>query len=754
MERDFESAIARINARRRKRRDTIIILVLSTFLILLVYYMRKISGIPPAIPLTSNIVIFGLINLNIILLCLLLFFLIRNFTRFILERKQRVAVSSLRRKLVLILTGFSLLPAIIFFTIATSFITKSINNWFSEKIEESLRVSKEVVDEYYNNVGLLALRFVRGLNREIIERNVLESPNQLKSFLKRRLELSGMSVIEVFDENGKEIASIINQESEYGGLVTGGSEIIAPGYQGKEDIHVFSVESGDIIWAIAPLRDSSGQIKGVTAVNNYIPRSLVVKMTNLVQGYDDFKKNELMKQTVKGTFIIFLVVITLLVIFSASWLGVQVANALSGPVNEVAEAAQKIARGELDIYITAPQEYELRNLVDAFNRMVRDLKNHREQLKNAYQNLSDTNLELEQRRKYMEVVLQNVSSGVISLDSEGRISTINRSAEKILNLNAREVIGKKYREVLGPNHMPIVKDLIQTVNRLGKDSVELEEEFRDGNNVKRLLTNLTVLRDESDNYLGVVVVFEDITELVRIQKLSAWREIARRIAHEIKNPLTPIQLSAQRLKKKYSSCIKDDPATFSECIDTITRQADVLKSMVDEFTSFARLPVAKPAPHNLNEVVSEVISLYKTAQKDIEFNVVLDENLSLFDFDRNQINRLIINLLENAVSAVNGRGKITIRTKLERETNSVVLEVADDGPGIPSDIRPRLFEPYFSTKKGGMGLGLTIVHSIVKEHSGKIFVEDNYPKGAKFIIKLPYARSKEPHEAVTSGVLQ
>jgi two-component system nitrogen regulation sensor histidine kinase NtrY len=753
MEHDLKSAYQRIYEKRRKRRDTIIILVVGALLIVLVYYMRRMTGITSAIPLTSNILIFGLINLNIILLCLLVFFLIRNITKFLLERRQRFTVSSLRTKLVLILTGFSLLPAVIFFSIATSFITKSINNWFSEQIELSLRNAKEVVDDYYNNMGLIALRFVKGINNEIRDRDLFNSPQQLKSFLKRRIELSGVSVIEVFDDKGKEIASLINNKNEYGGMIPGSSDVIANAYKGKDDVHVLTLESGDIIWAVSPLRDASGNIKGVTAVNNFIPRSLVVKKTALIQSYDDFKTNELMKETVKGTFILFLLVITLLVIFSASWLGVQVANSITGPINEVAEAASRIAKGELDIYISAPQEQELRNLVGAFNRMVRDLKNNREQLRSAYQSLSDTNIELEQRRKYMEAVLQNVASGVISLDSEGRITTINRSAERILNLKREDVLGKKYKEVLGPNHMKIVKDLIQTVNRLSKDSVELEEDFADGREIRKLLTNLTVLRDESNNYLGVVVVFEDITELVRVQKLSAWREIARRIAHEIKNPLTPIQLSAQRLKRKYAPGIKEDIETFTECVDTITRQADVLKSMVDEFSSFSRFPVASPSMNDLNLIVNEVMALYRTAQKDIKFEVILDKNLPMFEFDRNQLNRLIINLLENAISAVNGKGTITIRTLHDAAENAAVLEVSDDGQGIPPEIKPRLFEPYFSTKKGGMGLGLAIVHSIVKEHSGKILVEDNLPKGARFIIKFPYLTASVSQKLLKSGAV-
>lgn len=753
MEEGKRSAYQRIYEKRRRRRDTIIILIVSTLLVLLVYYMKKITAFSSAIPLTSNVLVFGLINLNIILLCLLLFFLIRNITKVVLERRRRVVSSSLRTKLVLVLTGFSLLPALIFFSIATSFITKSIDNWFSQQIEESMKNAKEIVDDYYNNIGGIALKFVRGINREISERVLLKSPAQLRSFLKRRLTLAGMSVIEVFDENGKEIASIINEESEYGGMLSGDSEVIALAYQGKEDIHVLTVEAGDIIWAVSPIRDSYGNILGVTAVNNFIPKSIVVKKSELVQGYEEFKTNELFKQTVKGTFILFLLVITILVIFSATWLGIQVANTITGPINEVAEAAARIARGELDIYITLPHDQELRNLVFAFNKMVRDLKTNREELKEAYQNLAETNIELEQRRKYMEAVLQNVASGVISLNAEGCISTVNRSAERILGINAKDVLGRKYKEALGPNHMIIVKELIQTVNRYGKDSVEKEMEFSDGKNIKKLLLNMTVLRDEASNYMGVVVVFEDITELVRIQKLAAWREIARRIAHEIKNPLTPIQLSAQRLKKKYSSYIKDDIATFAECVDTITRQADVLKSMVDEFSAFARMPVAKPTPNDLNLTISEVIALYKNSNKDVRFETFFDEKLESFNFDRNQINRLMVNLIDNAISAMKGAGRITIKTAYNAAENWVTIEVADEGEGIPEEIKSRLFEPYFSTKKTGMGLGLTIVHSIVKEHGGKIFVEDNYPKGAKFVIKLPYVKTVAPRELVRGGVV-
>ncbi|HEY4716067.1 MAG TPA: ATP-binding protein [bacterium] len=739
MPEDLNSVYNRIKEKQRRRRDTVIIILTAGILVFLTYFMRKLTSFSSAIPLSNNIALFGLINLNIILLTLLLFFLIRNITKVVMGRRQRITASTLRTKLILTMIGFSILPALIFFAVATNFITKSIDNWFGVQIESSLQRAKDIVDTYYKNMGDLSLSFARNMRDEIIVQGMLDNPAVLKRYIKRRIKENNLSVVEIFDTKGKVFATIVNENAEFGSLVSENADILINAYQGKEDISVASLESGDIVWAVLPVFDSNKKINGVIAVNYFLPRSLVDKMASVVRDYDNFKSTEIMKTTIKGTYIVFLLVITLLVIFSASWLGVQIANSITVPIREVAVAASRIARGELNVHITPPQEEEIRNLVDSFNKMTKDLKLNQTQLGSAYQKLEQSNLELEQRKKYMEAVLKNVASGVVSLDAEGIITMVNSRAENILRLNAIDVIGKKYKNVFGSNHMTIVKTMMDKVERLNRDSVQGEMEFDNGESIVSLLLNLTILRDDN-KYMGVVVVFEDITELLKVQKLAAWKDVAKRVTHEIKNPLTPIQLSAQRLKRKYSKYITEDFQIFEDCIHTIIRQTETLKTLVNEFSNFERLPILKPTLGNLNETVNNVIALYKTAHKNINFTVFPDSSLPFFEFDKDQINRLLINLLDNAVNAVNEKGEIMVRTLFNGKEDCAVLEVADTGCGVSKDIKPHLFEPYFSSRKGGMGLGLAIVHSIVREHNGRIRIEDNSPVGAKFIVELPRHR--------------
>ncbi|HZV81714.1 MAG TPA: ATP-binding protein, partial [Geobacteraceae bacterium] len=255
-----------------------------------------------------------------------------------------------------------------------------------------------------------------------------------------------------------------------------------------------------------------------------------------------------------------------------------------------------------------------------------------------------------------------------------------------------------------------------------------------------LQVNLTLLKDDNGDFLGTVVVFDDLTNLIKAQRMAAWREVARRIAHEIKNPLTPIQLSAQRLRKRYLHNFTGEDQVFDQSTQTIIKSVEELKTLVNEFSQFARMPAAQPAPCNLNELLTEATTLYSEAHRRIEFSLSQDSSIPELMLDRDQIKRVLINLLENAVASIEGSGTITVESNYNRELNIVTFAVSDSGHGIPREDKPRLFEPYFSTKKSGTGLGLSIVNTIITDHHGFIRVRDNEPKGTKFIIELPVGR--------------
>jgi two-component system nitrogen regulation sensor histidine kinase NtrY len=320
------------------------------------------------------------------------------------------------------------------------------------------------------------------------------------------------------------------------------------------------------------------------------------------------------------------------------------------------------------------------------------------------------------------------------------VATVNNSAEEILGVRAGQLIGRPLEQVIWPNHRDVLEQLLTTAARSPRASAERQVNLKIGEESLILHVHLSRLKDESGRNAGMVVVFDDLTELVKAQRMAAWREVARRIAHEIKNPLTPIQLSTQRLRRRYADRLSEDGETFEECTQLIVRQVAELKRLVDEFSKFARMPEAVPTPNDLAEIIDETLVLYHEAQKNIEFLFTRDDYIPIFDLDREQIGRALYNLLDNAVAAVGESGRIEINLNYDSRVKLVRLEVADNGAGLSWQARDRLFEPYFSTKKSGTGLGLAIVSSIVADHDGFVRVQDNQPQGARFIIELPVKR--------------
>jgi two-component system nitrogen regulation sensor histidine kinase NtrY len=349
-----------------------------------------------------------------------------------------------------------------------------------------------------------------------------------------------------------------------------------------------------------------------------------------------------------------------------------------------------------------------------------------------------SNKESERRRLYMETILENVAAGVISADSRGVISTINKSAEKMLNISSKKIIGQNYQDVLGPKYRSIISRFVTDKNLFEKGFIQREISISIKGRSLKLLVLLNVLRDDQGKYLGLVAVFEDLTELERAQRMAAWREVARRIAHEVKNPLTPIQLSAQRLRRKYGERLaKEDGTVFDECTRLIIDNVEELKGLVNEFSNFARMPTSILVRDNIEKIIQDAILLYKDTYKNITFEFIDSNDIPKFKLDREQIKRVMINLLDNAVAAIPDKGKINIKLFYDKALRMVRIEVVDTGIGISNEIKERLFEPYFSTKKSGTGLGLAIVSSIISDHNGFIRVEDNIPNGTKFIIELP-----------------
>ncbi len=724
--------------RRRRKREGIIVVVVIAVILLLTYTESHLARVEKIVPFSNEVLIFGLININFILILLLIFLIVRNIVKVVFDRRKGILGSRLSTKLVLAFVSLSLIPTIVLFLVAIKFLSYSIDRWFNVKIAGALSSSLEIAQDYYQDVSDTARGYARQFGSEITTNRLYEEDRRsyLDALVKNRQSLNPIDCVEIYFEPGKR--ELIFRTPGYPEISILKSKPKALGdvYKGKDFSMVESMGSGDLISGFAPVFSAfnPSEIIGAVVVSYFIPKDLVDKMTIIARTSEEYKQFALLKTPIKISYTVILFIVTLLIIFSATWFGIYLARGITMPIQDLAEATKEVARGNLNHHIDVLADDEIGILVDSFNRMTRDLSTSSASLRAA-------NLDLDQRRKYMETVLRNVSAGVVSIDRNGVITTINRAAERMLGIKTDKILFRKYEEVLKGEYLEMALPFLKELNDGGLDSLEKQLQITVKDRIMTILVAMTVLRDDDLNYVGLVVVFEDLTELQKAERVAAWREIARRMAHEIKNPLTPIQLCAERLQRRYGESVAEaDRDVFSECTKTIINQVAALKNLVNEFSRFARMPVTHPEPNDLNGVIRETLALYQDSQKGVAFHFHEDASVPVFSFDGEQIRRIMVNLLDNAVEAIQSssrEGTVAVKTSLLAEEEKVLVEVSDDGPGISPAHRLRVFEPYFSTKKSGTGLGLAIVDSIIRDHGGTVTVRDNPLKGMTIAFKLP-----------------
>lgn len=727
--------------KRKRKREGYIIVFSLLLLIVLTWAEIHLARLRAPVQIESKILIFGLINIIILLIILLLYLVFRNVAKLLMERRQNVIGAKLRTKLVLAFVGLSLVPTMLLFFVSAGFITNSIRNWFNEQVENSLDESMEVAQTYYKSSASNALYYGHQISAIIKEQKLLNDQNvpRLRELIRQKQKEYNLGVVEVFSSQREELVRAANPQLPQGEFTNPSSEDIDAALQGKELTKINSIGKADLIRGIVPIRSNwdPRDVVGVVVVNHYVPYSLVSKMKEISASYYEFRQLKILKNPITTTYVLTLFLITVVIIFLAIWFGVYLAKSLTIPIQELADATRQIADGNLDINLGEKGSDEIGMLVSSFNKMTADLRHHQLILNKTNNELTRSNLELEQRRRYMETVLKNVTAGVISVDKKGVLTTVNKSAERLLNISTRDVLGRHFRDVLRPAHLDTVNGILRDMVLGKQDTISKQVTIPLQESKLTLQVNLSVLKDDNNEFMGTVVVFDDLTQLIKAQRMAAWREVARRIAHEIKNPLTPIQLSAQRLRKRYLSRFSEDEKVFDECTGMIIKSVDELKTLVDEFSNFARMPAVQPTVNNLNDIIREALTLYQEAHRNIKFAFRPDDAIPPFPLDRDQIKRVLINLLDNAVAAIEGEGEVAIESRFYQDLKMASFSVIDTGHGIAPEDRPRLFEPYFSTKKSGTGLGLAIVNSIIADHHGFIRVKANHPQGTKFVVELP-----------------
>ena len=720
---------------RRRKRERIII-VITVFVILVLSFLEyQLFRTETILPASNNVLIYGLININVILIILLIFLIIRNVVKLIFERRHGVIGSKLRTKLVAAFVGMSLIPTALLFLVSINFLSYSIDNWFSMRIGDALNKTIEVAQMYYQQTTDQAKFYARQISEDITRNRLyqIEREVYLRALMEQRQESFKVSLMEVYFDNTKQKLIVKDKEATDLKPVPLSAKALEDVFLGNDISMVNPSGVGDLVSGAVPIYSyvSPRDVIGVVVVSIYIPKTLIDKVTIISKTSEQYKQLILLKNPLKFSYIITLFLVTLLIIFAATWFGLFLAKGITVPIQDLAEATLKIAQGDLDHQINVVAGDEIGVLVNSFNQMTKDLKK-------SNQRLEQVNLDIESRRKYMETVLRNVSAGVVSVDREGIITTINRAAEKMLDIKTGNILSKRYEEVLDPEHLAIVDELLQELRESKEGFIEKQLELKVKDRALIFLITTTLISDDDGNDMGMVIVFEDVTRLQRAERAAAWREVARRMAHEIKNPLTPVQLSAQRLQKKFGDKLGEDSDVFHECTKTIINQVDVLKNLVDAFSRYARMPVTNPAINDLNDVITDSVTLFQDAHKEIAFDFSRGVDIPKLSLDPEQMKRVMINLLDNAVAAVDKQdGHIEIKTSYDGSRHRARVEVADNGCGIPPAYKGRMFEPYFSTKKSGSGLGLAIVNSIIDDHHGQLNVRDNSPRGTIVAFELP-----------------
>jgi two-component system nitrogen regulation sensor histidine kinase NtrY len=700
--------------------------------------LRKSRDFQP--DFSASVLLFGLTVINISLLLILVFVLGRNLVRMLMEWRRGVFGARLRVQLLLVFLLMAIAPSMLILLVGSDLIRQTVDRWFNVDVERML-VSSQALGAALNTSALESSRVhARLLAREIEARGLLAPSEQGR--LRRAMELRArereLDLVNVFAAEG-EVVAVMDPRlpSAASWDAASGRALAEAALAGGEVQASVAFGAGRLARVAAPVHDAYGRPEGAVVVSSFMPAEVASAVQEVRDGYTKFRKT----QTYRGPIVAFYRSLylfpALLILFGAVWLALYLSRRITTPLRLVAEASERIASGERGVRVDFPSgSEEPRALIASFNRMSERLARSEEEVEFSRAGLVRKNQELEERRRLTETVLETVGTGVVVVDQEATITAVNAAARRLLELDAGPVGLPLDRVLQGPGREEIralvLRLLSGRVSRQERDVIVPSRE-RD----RHLAVTVVSLPGSLGSAPGALVVVDDLTPLMRAQKVAAWGEVARKLAHEIKNPLTPIQLSAQRVRKAW---LKSDPAfdkVLGECTRAIVDEVEALKNLVDEFAQFARLPAANLQTTALHDVVEQALSLYDGLLPGVTFERHLAPDLPPLRLDPEQMKRVLINLVDNAVEATEGKGRILVATDFDRAEGRARLVVADDGPGIDPAGRDRLFVPHFSTKKRGSGLGLAIVSRIVQEHLGTIRAEDNQPRGARFVVELP-----------------
>lgn len=705
--------------------------------------LRKSQEYDPTVA-GGRIVLYAVFSLNLVLVLAIAVTLFRNIFKLVFERRRDILGSRFSTKLVAAFLAQGIVPTALLFIAGSELINITTTKWFSTDVDAVTDAALRIAQRQRREIDRQALARAEAVSAELSRLGLFELGRraELTTALREMLVRHDLVGI-VAQVSGAAPQEVTDAQALPVRLPEIPDAILMRWWRGERFARHQDLAEGKgaVSFTGVPVLDSDGGTLGVVVVITKSESSLDQDERLVTSAREEFKRRELSKGFIVATNVSILLLVTLLVLLGAVWMGLVMARGITVPIQRLAEGTQAVSLGDLDHMVTAPAADELKMLVDSFNRMTRELKGSKQALERSVGELQRSNEELAERRMFIETVLQNVAAGVLCWDRDATLTACNAAAVRLLRLPPDQV-GLPIGDVLrGTGHEGLRTIVGATLAGAGPQ--ERQVALLAGGSERVLQAITTPLRSVRDGSLsGAVLVLEDVSDLIKAQKTSAWREVARRMAHEIKNPLTPIQLSAERVLLKVPDLGPDHRGVTAvrEGARIILEEVRTLKTLVDEFSRFARLPQVSLRAGDLNDVVRNAVALYEKAVSRGRFRVELDPALPIISLDAEQMKRAIMNLVDNALVAMGSEGAVTLRTWRDADRGMICLEVGDEGPGIPAADRPKLFMPHFSTKKRGTGLGLAIVDRVIADHGGYIRVEDNRPRGTRFIMELPCRR--------------
>ena len=676
----------------------------------------------------SNILVFFLVNLNIMALLVLIVMVGRNVVKLIFERRRGILGAKLRSRLMGAFVLIACIPMVLSFIVASGLINEAMEGWFSTQIESAVTSSMTIARQYVSGVKVSVKAAAERVKIDLVNRATnADSLAGLRGHLENLRNLNDLYAIKILSKSGELLLESVHPAAAVESFAEPplDQEALRNAARGEDSLRIEELGASQFVRYYTQLRSH------IMVISFRMDPDIVHAQGVVNDSFNEYEQLKSFKHPLKSNFFLTLGLFNLTTLFGAIWVAFFVSKQITGPIQRLAEGTRSVARGNYDFELKPTRDDEIGFLVNSFNQMLRDLRSSRD--------------EAEHRGVLIETILANLAVGVVALDNQKRVTTVNSAAGALLQVDHINFVpGAPLSELLRPqdlaNIAPLLKALAPDNGKSSTSIAEVETRIESGGRELIVVATAGRIISGEGAHLGYVLLLDDVTELSRSQHLAAWRDVARRIAHEIKNPLTPLQLSAQRLEKLMKG--SEHASSVEESTRSIVEHVEIIKRLANEFSEYGRMPTAQFIPTDLTTLLTNTVQSFTAEHQDLTFGLTVEEKIPEMLLDPEQIRGVFRNILNNAVAAIRSyniseNGEVLAKLNFDRKTMRAVIEFADNGPGVPASDKNRIFEPYFTTKKGGTGLGLAIVSTVISDHQGEVRVFDKQPHGTRIVITLP-----------------